>query len=133
MAGGEGFRALLDEMAETANGLIDHPNLTLDAIGLRLAAAVDGLRNFALFLERASEPERLGAATPFLRQMGDLVGGWLLAKGARACADRAESDAYAKARIEIAGYYAETIMSPSVSGAMNAARRLSALDEAALS
>src|SRR5580700_3848676 len=133
IAGGEGFRALLDEMAETANGLIDHPNLTLDAIGLRLAAAVDGLRNFALFLERASEPERLGAATPFLRQMGDLVGGWLLAKGARACADRAESDAYAKARIEIAGYYAETIMSPSVSGAMNAARRLSALDEAALS
>ncbi len=133
MAGGEGFRALLDEMAETANGLIDHPNLTLDAIGLRLAAAVDGLWNFALFLERASEPERLGAATPFLRQMGDLVGGWLLAKGARACADRAESDAYAKARIEIAGYYAETIMSPSVSGAMNAARRLSALDEAALS
>jgi alkylation response protein AidB-like acyl-CoA dehydrogenase len=133
LAGGAEFRALLDEMADFAQSLIYNPNVTLDSIGFRLAAGVDGLRNFALFLERASEPERLGAASPFLKRMGDVIGGWLLARGAKACANRAKTDPHARARIEIAGYYAETVMSSGVSGVMDAAGRLSALDEAALS
>jgi alkylation response protein AidB-like acyl-CoA dehydrogenase len=133
LAGAGGFKALLDEMAATAGGLIRRPYPTLDEIGLRLAAAVEALAGFALSLEQASETERLGAATPFLRRMGDVVGGWLLARGALAAAERAETDAYARARIEIAGYYAETVMNPTVPGVMDAARRLNAIDEGALS
>jgi len=136
MAGGEAFRTLLDEMAAFGQSLIYSPNQTLDNIGLRLTGAVDGVRNFALLLDGASEPERLAAATPFLNQLGDVVGGWLLARGAKACADRADTDAYARARIEIAAYYAETVMTRSVavsSGAVDAGKRLAALDEAALS
>ncbi|HXQ10804.1 MAG TPA: acyl-CoA dehydrogenase [Caulobacteraceae bacterium] len=136
MAGGEGFRSLTGEMAAFAQSLIYNPNRTLDNIGLRLAGAVDGVRNFALLLQDASEPERLAAATPFLNQFGDVVGGWLLARGAKACAERAETDAYAKARIEIAGYYAETVMTESAalsSGAVAAGKRLAALSEEALS
>jgi alkylation response protein AidB-like acyl-CoA dehydrogenase len=136
MSGGEGFKTLVEEMGALGQGLIYHPNGALDAIGFRLAGAVDALKNFALQLERAEESTRLGAATPFLRQVGDVVGGWLLARGAKACAARAETDPYARARVEIAGYYAETLLCRSAAlstGVTAAGKRLAGLDEAALS
>jgi alkylation response protein AidB-like acyl-CoA dehydrogenase len=136
MEGGEAFRALMAEMGATAASLIHSPNITVDAIGFQLAGAVDALRNFTLQLERLSETERLAAATPFLKQMGDVVGGWLLAKGANACVAKAETDAYARARIEVAGYYAETVMTTGAtnsSGFVAGARRLGGLGEVAFS
>jgi alkylation response protein AidB-like acyl-CoA dehydrogenase len=134
MEGGAGFRSLADEMAAFAQGLIDHPHPTLDGIGRRLGGAVGALEAAARAIQGAEEPERLAAASPFLKQMGDVVGGWLLAKGARAAAERAQTDAYAAARIEVAAYYAETVLGAGgPADLIAAAKRLAALDEGALS
>ena len=135
MAGGEGFEALLEDMRATADDLTGQADHTLDTIGRRLGGALDALTTFAIELRPADEAERLAAATPFLKQIGDVVGGWLLARGAKACAARAEADAYARARIEVAAYYAEAVLIDSAArswGALAAARRLAALDAAAL-
>ena len=48
------------------------------------------------------------AATPYLKLMGDVIGGWLLAKGALAAA-RSENS-YGAARIAIAGHFADTLL-----------------------
>jgi hypothetical protein len=134
MEGGAGFRSLVDEMAAFAQGLIGHPNTTLDGIGRRLAGAVEALQAATRAVQAAEEPERLAAASPFLKQTGDVVGGWLLARGAGAAAERAETDSYAAARIEIAAYYAETVMGAGgPADLIAAAKRLASLDEAALS
>jgi alkylation response protein AidB-like acyl-CoA dehydrogenase len=137
MAEGAGFEALVTDMGVCAQTLTDHQDGRLTSLGVRLEAAVDALAAAASWLsERRNSPHGLAGATPFLKLMGDVTGGWLLAKGALACAERATTDDYARARIGIAGHYADTLLAQApgkVAGITAGAHPLEALDAGAFS
>ena len=75
-------------------------------------------------------------ATPYLKLMGDVIGGWLLAKGALAAAEgRAGDEAYAATRIGLAARYDETVLAQApgqVAGITAGAAGLEAMTAAAL-
>jgi len=137
MADGAAFDALRHDMRETCEALVDHADERLHAIGMRLQAGIDALRAAAEWLTaRRNDVDGLAGATPFLKLMGDVTGGWLLGRGALACGPRAEADAYARARIGIASHYAETLLASApgkVAAVIAGGDALKALDEAALS
>jgi alkylation response protein AidB-like acyl-CoA dehydrogenase len=73
LGGGEALTTLLADIRETAAG---EP---------RLAAGADALETAAAWLvDRRGSPDALAGATAFLKLAGDVTGGWLLAKMARA-------------------------------------------------
>jgi hypothetical protein len=137
MADGAGMTGLIHDIRETAEALVDHGDERLHAIGARLQAGVDALRSAAEWLTaRRNDTDGLAGATPFLKLMGDVVGGWLLGRGALACVGRAETDPYARARMGVAGHYAETLLAQApgkVASVIAGGAALKALDEAALS
>jgi hypothetical protein len=137
LAEGTALASLIHEMRETGEALVDHDDQRLHAIGSRLQAGTDALRAAAEWLTaRRHDADGLAGATPFLKLMGDVAGGWLLGKGALSCVARADHDDYARARIGIAGHYAETLLAHApgkVASIITGADALKALDEAALS
>ena len=137
MADGAGLTTLIHDIRETSEALVEHEDERLHAIGSRLQIGIDAMRSSAEWLTaRRNDADGLAGATPFLKLMGDVVGGWLLGKGALACVGRAETDAYARARIGVAGHYAETILAQTpgkVASVIAGGDALRALDVAALS
>jgi alkylation response protein AidB-like acyl-CoA dehydrogenase len=109
---GAAMRALISDMRETAEALIAHADPRLAPIGKRLAAGADAVETAAAWLaERRGKPDALAGATPFLTLMGDVMGGWMLGKGALAAADgRAGDEAFAKSRVALASHFAETVL-----------------------
>ena len=137
MEDGAGMAALIGDMRHAAEALVEHEDARLAAIGNRLETAVDAARAAAHWLlARRADADGLAGATPFLKLMGDVVGGWLLGKGALSCVGRAGEDPYARARIGVAGHYAETLLAEApgrVAGIIAGADSLKALDADALS
>jgi hypothetical protein len=137
MAEGAPLAALIHDMRETCEALDEHEDDRLTAIGTRLHAGIDALRAAAEWLTaRRNDADGLAGATPFLKLMGDVAGGWLLANGALSCVGRSDTDPYARARIGIASHYAETLLAQApgkVASVIAGGGALKALDEAALS
>jgi hypothetical protein len=73
-----------------------------------IAAVEEGAR---WLVERRGTPDALAGAVPFLQLMGDVVGGWLLAKGAIAARNVAEDD-YLRSKGWLARFYADHVLSP---------------------
>ena len=93
----------------------------LAPIGERLADAVAAGREATdwLLANGLEQPrDALAGATPYLRMLGTLLGGWLLARQALA-ARGAGSDDYHAAKVVTARYYAEQVL-PSVRGLLPA-------------
>jgi hypothetical protein len=109
---GAAMRALITDIRATAQALTGHGEVRLTPIGLRLGEGVDALESAGVWLaERRGRPDALAGATPFLALMGDVVGGWMLGKGALAVADgRAGDEAFAMSRIALASHFAETVL-----------------------
>ena len=82
------------------------------------------------------EPNGLAGATAYLKLMGEVTGGWLLAKGALAAANgKAPDPVYGQARIDLARHFAETVLAQApgqVAGITIGAETLSRLNAAAL-
>jgi alkylation response protein AidB-like acyl-CoA dehydrogenase len=137
MADGAALATLIRDIRECAAALVDHKDARLGAIGTRLQAGGDALRAASEWLTaRRNDADGLAGATPFLKLMGDVTGGWLLARGALSCVGRSDTDPYARARIGIAGHYAETLLAQApgkVAAVIAGGDALKALDEAALS
>jgi alkylation response protein AidB-like acyl-CoA dehydrogenase len=134
---GEGVRALIADMRGGAAALIDHVDERLTPIGQRLDAAIDAAEAATAWIaERRGQPDALAGATAYLKLMGDVIGGWLLGRGAIAAADGKVGDtAYEDARIALTAHYAETVLAqaPGQTPAITAgAAGLQALDAAAL-
>jgi len=129
MADGEGLRALIAEMRATVIALDSHA--ALKAIAGRLGAAIDAFAESTDWLtERRGKPDGLVGATPFLALAGEVVGGWLLAKGALAGAEGRAGEA-ADFRIALASHYAQTVLSQAparVAGVTQGAALLGALE-----
>jgi alkylation response protein AidB-like acyl-CoA dehydrogenase len=110
LGGGAGLTALVTDIRATASDLIEAGDAELDAIGHRLFDAVGALEAATVWLgERRGAPDALAGATPYLKLAGDVIGGWLLAKGALAAAKDSASDEAPRRRL-FATHYAETLL-----------------------
>ena len=137
LEGGDGIKALIADMRATSETLIeDGADDGLSQLATRLAHAVDAAEAATAWLsERRNGADGLAGATPYLTLMGDVVGGWLLIKGARAAVNGGYDKAYAAARVGLASHYAETVLTQApgrVAGVIAGAATLKALDAAAL-
>jgi len=122
MDGGAVFQRLLEKVAADAGSLEGD----LKPIGERLTTAVEAVGQAAMtfggWLLAGEYNNVLAGATPFLKMMGDTLGGWMLAKGARAAAEGVEGygEEFLTDRITTASFYAEHIL-PTVPGLLASA------------
>ena len=137
MEGGAGMATLIADIRADAETLFDHKDGRMESLGQRLNFAADALADATAWIAgRRGAPDGLAGATPYLKLAGDVIGGWLLARGALAAAEgRAGDKAYGDARIALARHYAETVLAQApgqVAGVIAGAEMLAALDAAAL-
>jgi alkylation response protein AidB-like acyl-CoA dehydrogenase len=137
LAGGAAVQALMADMRATIEALADHDHEAMAPLGRRLEGAVEALEIASDWMTaHRGQPDAMAGATPYLKLMAEVIGGWLLAKGAQAAADgRAGDETYARSRIGLAGHYAETVLaqaSGQVAGVIAGAAGLEALTAAAL-
>ena len=137
MEGGAGMATLIADIRADAEILFDHKDGRMESLGQRLNFAADALADATAWISgRRGAPDGLAGATPYLKLAGDVIGGWLLARGALAAADgRAGDKAYGDARIALARHYAESILAQApgqIAGIIAGAGMLAALDAAAL-
>jgi 3-(methylthio)propanoyl-CoA dehydrogenase len=119
MEGGAPMAALIADMRATVGACAASTNTQLRWIGERLGEAVSVMEEAAGWLVRAQagnqKRDALAGATPFLKIAGDVTGGWTLAKGALLADARLREPgadvAWLSARLVLAGFYAENILS----------------------
>jgi alkylation response protein AidB-like acyl-CoA dehydrogenase len=104
MGEGEAVRQLVADMRITLAALGEGP---LAGVGARLSDGIEAVESAtAWMLNRRGAPDGLAGAAAYLKLMGDVVGGWMLAKGAIAAASRAD----AGARTALAKLYADQVL-----------------------
>ena len=84
---GAAVRELVDEIFPTAAELKSADDAWLHTIGARLEAGLAAVQSATGWLiERRghAQPDALAGATPYLKLLGDVVGGWMLGKQALA-------------------------------------------------
>jgi len=99
-------RKLSQDGGASARAIIAEMKATLQALGglytgkpvERFATAISAVEDATLWLlDRKADPagaaDVLAAADPYLKLMGDVIGGWMLAKGALAAGSRLEAGA----------------------------------------
>ncbi len=140
--GGAAAKAFITEVESEAAVLKAAKRGDLKRIGERLAAAAQALRSSTDWLLDAAKKDQnevLAGATPYLKQFGNVVGGYYLAKGALAAAlaiHEGVDAEYHEGRIAIAGFYADNYLTEAVSltDAVTAgAKALGRIDPALLS
>jgi hypothetical protein len=112
MADGAVMRGLCAELALTAEALTEAPELA--GVGRRLAAGVAALERATDWVLANGGPDRLAAATPYLKLAGDVIGGAMLgrqallaAKGVAAGSD----DPWLQGKGALARVYASQVLS----------------------
>ncbi len=109
MADGAAMRSLIADIGETADAASAAPALV--AVGERLREGAEALSQATDWLaERRGQADALVGATPFLTLAGEVVGGWLLARGAVAAAEGRAGD-QGPFRIALALHFARTVLS----------------------
>jgi alkylation response protein AidB-like acyl-CoA dehydrogenase len=117
MEGGAALQRLLAMVQEDVAKL----DGDLKPIADQLAAALEATGEVAMqlggWLMAGQYEDVLAGATPFLKMMGDTLGGWMLARGAIAASNGAEgySDDFKADRLATAHFYAENVL-PTVAG-----------------
>ncbi|MEQ8404988.1 MAG: acyl-CoA dehydrogenase [Oceanicaulis sp.] len=112
--GGRAMGELIEDIRQTVEDLETSSNPDLPGLAERLKPACDALETASQWVLGASDPDRLSAATPFLKLAGDVTGGWLLCVGAVAAQrmlKEGENEGYARAKISLARVYADTLLS----------------------
>lgn len=116
--GGAAAKNFIDSVRNTAEIASDDDRSELQNIGLRLKAATEQLEistDWLLEAAHADQEHVLAAATPYLKQFGNVAGGYYLARGALAAAgairDGSSDKAYLESKIAIANFYASNYLS----------------------
>ncbi len=117
---GEAVRRLIADIQPTASALKAHDNAWLHTIGARLESGIAAVQAAtAWLLERRghAQPDALAGSTAYLRLMGEVIGGWMLGRGALVAADRMAAeraigipDPYWRTKIGLARLYAEQVL-----------------------
>jgi 3-(methylthio)propanoyl-CoA dehydrogenase len=115
MKGGAVILGLFDEMDSMHDKLLKHPELLASAAELKSAVnAVRGTTNW--FFENATNQVAvLSGATPYLRQLSTLVGGYVMAKSAHIALHSDLSEEEKNAKINTARFFCEQLL-PAVHG-----------------
>ncbi len=118
--GGAFVKGVVADMREDAAALDGE----LAPLGTALGEGIDVLEEALgwLFEQREEFQNTLAAATPFLRLMSTVVGGWLLAKGAaaaQAAIDGGDDDLFLRDKIVTARFYMTQLL-PQVKGLLGA-------------
>ena len=107
MADGAVMRGLCAELAVTAERLTDVPDLA--GAGRRLAAGVAALERATDWVLAHGGPDRLSAATPYLKLAGDVIGGAML--GRQALLAAGSEDPWLQSKAALARVYASQVLS----------------------
>jgi alkylation response protein AidB-like acyl-CoA dehydrogenase len=114
---GLAVRELIAEMRATDGALANVPGAALAAIRAPLKAAIDALDVATRWLVEhgTAEPARvLAGAVPYLKLMGNVTGGWLMARGAlaseRALAQGNGQAPFHRAKLISAQFYTEHVL-----------------------
>lgn len=117
MDGGAAAKAFIRNVKEEAAAARAAKRPELQRIGARLeeaAGALEASTDWLLEASRKDQHDALAAATPYLRQFGDVAGGYYLARGASAAAqmlgEGGADKAYLEGRIAIARFFAENYL-----------------------
>ena len=115
MKGGAVILGLFDEMDAMHDKLLKHPELLASAAELKSAVtAVRGTTNW--FFENATNQVAvLSGATPYLRQLSTLVGGYVMAKSAHIAMHSDLSEEEKSAKMNTARFFCEQLL-PAVHG-----------------
>ncbi|MEN8722599.1 MAG: acyl-CoA dehydrogenase C-terminal domain-containing protein [Alphaproteobacteria bacterium] len=111
------------DIEETAAALGAHDNAALTRLAAPLVASLAAARQATNWLrERAAQnpTDLLAGATPYCTMMGDLFGGWLLAKKALIAFEEGDDvwgSAFVAARLETASFFASQILPQVAAGA----------------
>jgi len=106
---GQAIGDLMDDIRDTIDQL---KASELSLIGTRLETALNAAADATAWLiERRARamPDALSGATAYLRLLGDVVGGWMLAKGAIGAAGETDA-AWAESKRALARIYAEAVL-----------------------
>lgn len=109
---GAAVRALIADIRATAAELAAHPDEWLHAPGERLSVGTDAIETATDWLiERKghAQPDALAGASPYLTLVGDVVGGWFLARGALAALCGPDWG-FARTRISLLRVYADQVL-----------------------
>jgi alkylation response protein AidB-like acyl-CoA dehydrogenase len=128
LGNGQAVRDLLDDVWTTIGALKSSPDAWLHSVGTWLEAAAGAAQTATSWMvERRGhgQPDALAGASAYLRLLGDLTGGWLLARGALAAAagrPATESGAWRQTRIGLARVFSEQVLAqaPGVAAAVTA-------------
>jgi alkylation response protein AidB-like acyl-CoA dehydrogenase len=114
---GQAVRELVDEIFPTAAALKSADDAWLHTIGAHLEsglAAVQSATGWLIERRGHAQPDALAGATPYLKLLGDVVGGWMLGKGALRASQRlAAGDPdpdYCRTKIGLARIFAEQVL-----------------------
>ena len=120
MAGGEVVHRLLGQIQETAELLKETEGL--NQFGMELEDGVEAaMESVELLLSRLQDTpnDALAGATPFLRLLGTVIGGWLMGKAALAAKAQLDSGSgdrqFLESKLATSRFYGEQIL-PSALG-----------------
>lgn len=116
MRNGAVVAGVFTDIARTVSELAARPSLRdlADVLGNALKE-VEGLTEWMLKEGRANVVDGMAGATPYLRVLSTLVGGWLMAKQALLAVPTADADAYASAKVATSRFYLSQIL-PTIEG-----------------
>jgi alkylation response protein AidB-like acyl-CoA dehydrogenase len=117
--GGKAAAALIADMRATAGELGGADNASLAAIAKVLSPAIDSLESVTNWIAGTFRDDPIAAAsgaTPYMRMLGFIAGGWLIAQAAqKAAAKLAAGDGdtpFYTAKIDTARFFAEQYLPP---------------------
>ncbi|MEM9303085.1 MAG: acyl-CoA dehydrogenase [Pseudomonadota bacterium] len=113
--GGAAARAFIAGVEDLATDLANHSDASLQTIGIRLAAAAAALTTTTDWLLASEDFEDvLAGATPYLKQFGNVAGGFYLARGAvaaqAAIAEGTADQAFLEGKLAIARFFAQNFL-----------------------
>ncbi|HEX6136347.1 MAG TPA: acyl-CoA dehydrogenase [Casimicrobiaceae bacterium] len=115
--GGATARLVAGQMDKVAAQLASHADPSLEAIGLRLAAAVAAVHSALEWMLKTYEANPRTAhagSVPYLKLWGVTVGGWQMARAAKVAVDRLErgdgDEEFLRAKVATARFYAESLL-----------------------
>jgi hypothetical protein len=117
--GGTTVKTVIARMRQTQGELANHANPDLAVIATELGQGIDALAQAADYIVATYGKDIravAAGAVPFLRLMGIVSGGWMMARAARVAHDKisaGDDDPFYPAKIVSARFYAEHVLSAS--------------------
>jgi alkylation response protein AidB-like acyl-CoA dehydrogenase len=115
MKGGSVVMSLFDEMDQMETKIAKHPELAVSAAEFKKAIAAVRETTQWIFANATNQTAVLSGATPYLRQLSTLVGGYMMAKSAHVAVHAEMPENEKAARVSSARFFCEQLL-PAVHG-----------------